>query len=196
MLWFDVGIKRYTTSMQQKVFKFLLWFDVGIKRYTTGSFNNVSFIGLWFDVGIKRYTTKQDPIPVQRCCGLMQESKDIQLIAVCPSLRLCCGLMQESKDIQLQPPRGYSSAGLWFDVGIKRYTTKLTLLNEPPVLWFDVGIKRYTTFKRPPALQACCGLMQESKDIQLLQRQAPSRRSCGLMQESKDIQLNSVYKKL
>ena len=34
---------------------------------------------------------------------------------------------------------------LWFDVGIKRYTTFLQELTTPRRLWFDVGIKRYTT---------------------------------------------------
>ena len=35
---------------------------------------------------------------------------------------------------------------LWFDVGIKRYTTPFISLNAWSSLWFDVGIKRYTTF--------------------------------------------------
>ena len=35
-----------------------LWFDVGIKRYTTQSMNSLNGLGLWFDVGIKRYTTR------------------------------------------------------------------------------------------------------------------------------------------
>ena len=34
---------------------------------------------------------------------------------------------------------------LWFDVGIKRYTTLKFLERTKPLLWFDVGIKRYTT---------------------------------------------------
>ena len=34
---------------------------------------------------------------------------------------------------------------LWFDVGIKRYTTAACILYMTEVLWFDVGIKRYTT---------------------------------------------------
>ena len=34
-----------------------LWFDVGIKRYTTWRRMNKSRLELWFDVGIKRYTT-------------------------------------------------------------------------------------------------------------------------------------------
>ena len=34
---------------------------------------------------------------------------------------------------------------LWFDVGIKRYTTKNTGKFQEDWLWFDVGIKRYTT---------------------------------------------------
>ena len=34
---------------------------------------------------------------------------------------------------------------LWFDVGIKRYTTGGNLAKEDSQLWFDVGIKRYTT---------------------------------------------------
>ena len=35
---------------------------------------------------------------------------------------------------------------LWFDVGIKRYTTELPIARIAQLLWFDVGIKRYTTF--------------------------------------------------
>ena len=35
MLWFDVGIKRYTTYMRKILYICRLWFDVGIKRYTT-----------------------------------------------------------------------------------------------------------------------------------------------------------------
>ena len=35
--------------------------------------------------------------------------------------------------------------GLWFDVGIKRYTTDRKITKEELELWFDVGIKRYTT---------------------------------------------------
>ena len=34
-------------------------------------------------------------------------------------------------------------------------------------LWFDVGIKRYTTPKALKYAAFSCGLMQESKDIQL-----------------------------
>ena len=34
---------------------------------------------------------------------------------------------------------------LWFDVGIKRYTTFDATREISPPLWFDVGIKRYTT---------------------------------------------------
>ena len=34
---------------------------------------------------------------------------------------------------------------LWFDVGIKRYTTPPSLSVDHQALWFDVGIKRYTT---------------------------------------------------
>ena len=35
---------------------------------------------------------------------------------------------------------------LWFDVGIKRYTTDRIIMSRKQKLWFDVGIKRYTTF--------------------------------------------------
>ena len=35
MLWFDVGIKRYTTQKASVFHRYWLWFDVGIKRYTT-----------------------------------------------------------------------------------------------------------------------------------------------------------------
>ena len=34
-LWFDVGIKRYTTEQGKAITDIKLWFDVGIKRYTT-----------------------------------------------------------------------------------------------------------------------------------------------------------------
>ena len=33
-------------------------------------------------------------------------------------------------------------------------------------LWFDVGIKRYTTTSPKEQARTRCGLMQESKDIQ------------------------------
>ena len=56
------------------------------------------------------------------------------------------------------------------------------------MLWFDVGIKRYTTLALPLAQAHSCGLMQESKDIQLLDKIDGQFYSCGLMQESKDIQ--------
>ena len=36
-LWFDVGIKRYTTFVRKSKNRNMLWFDVGIKRYTTTS---------------------------------------------------------------------------------------------------------------------------------------------------------------
>ena len=36
-LWFDVGIKRYTTLLREEWRLYLLWFDVGIKRYTMRS---------------------------------------------------------------------------------------------------------------------------------------------------------------
>ena len=35
---------------------------------------------------------------------------------------------------------------LWFDVGIKRYTTDINKIRIQTRLWFDVGIKRYTTY--------------------------------------------------
>ena len=39
--------------------KVVLWFDVGVKRYTTKRFYNYKDNELWFDVGVKRYTTEQ-----------------------------------------------------------------------------------------------------------------------------------------
>ena len=62
-------------------FQTQLWFDVGIKRYTTLLKFVRSVLWLWFDVGIKRYTTRSTMIYQQTSCGLMQESKDIQLTA-------------------------------------------------------------------------------------------------------------------
>ena len=48
---------------------------------------------------------------------------------------------------------------LWFDVGIKRYTTLAMSSSVAHELWFDVGIKRYTTQNRHFALLQRCGLM-------------------------------------
>ena len=59
-LWFDVGIKRYTTMHDLHKMHRELWFDVGIKRYTTRAVVLQKGSTLWFDVGIKRYTTQQE----------------------------------------------------------------------------------------------------------------------------------------
>ena len=73
--------------------------------------------------------------------------------------------MQESKDIQ-----------------------RIEVLPKRTMLWFDVGIKRYTTKNALHGLFDSCGLMQESKDIQLERPRGRRESGCGLMQESKDIQ--------
>ena len=70
-LWFDVGIKRYTTVGNCMEINCWLWFDVGIKRYTTPSNSVESFLELWFDVGIKRYTTRLTIGQLPQSCGLM-----------------------------------------------------------------------------------------------------------------------------
>ena len=70
-LWFDVGIKRYTTLLRAKPYEAALWFDVGIKRYTTAHRDYTHVRKLWFDVGIKRYTTLIWINPLSKCCGLM-----------------------------------------------------------------------------------------------------------------------------
>ena len=70
-LWFDVGIKRYTTNSNINALFHKLWFDVGIKRYTTTKLSSVSKTKLWFDVGIKRYTTGEVIIIPAHSCGLM-----------------------------------------------------------------------------------------------------------------------------
>ena len=44
--------------------------------------------------------------------------------------------------------RGILALRLWFDVGIKRYTTSEISIGVVEELWFDVGIKRYTTYHR------------------------------------------------
>ena len=48
---------------------------------------------------------------------------------------------------------------LWFDVGIKRYTTSASIDIKPFKLWFDVGIKRYTTTRYRVNKIVSCGLM-------------------------------------
>ena len=70
-LWFDVGIKRYTTCLVDEINNRKLWFDVGIKRYTTVAPSGRLCRQLWFDVGIKRYTTELNRPPTKERCGLM-----------------------------------------------------------------------------------------------------------------------------
>ena len=70
-LWFDVGVKRYTTRLALLLDERLLWFDVGVKRYTTLADFLSANEALWFDVGVKRYTTEQIPIAMAEGCGLM-----------------------------------------------------------------------------------------------------------------------------
>ena len=48
---------------------------------------------------------------------------------------------------------------LWFDVGIKRYTTQQNPIPTATRLWFDVGIKRYTTRHATQLPAQSCGLM-------------------------------------
>ena len=48
---------------------------------------------------------------------------------------------------------------LWFDVGIKRYTTICCTDKDSGLLWFDVGIKRYTTIRVIGLCRDSCGLM-------------------------------------
>ena len=49
----------------------MLWFDVGIVRYTTQKFFYQLIIKLWFDVGIVRYTTTDLQTDHLYSCGLM-----------------------------------------------------------------------------------------------------------------------------
>ena len=70
-MWFDVGIKRYTTEDLLQFQGDELWFDVGIKRYTTTGRIRKSTGVLWFDVGIKRYTTVIYAFVKAEGCGLM-----------------------------------------------------------------------------------------------------------------------------
>ena len=51
--------------------KYVLWFDVGIKRYTTVLLSIDCILLLWFDVGIKRYTTHWQSLLHSFRCGLM-----------------------------------------------------------------------------------------------------------------------------
>ena len=57
--------------MIEKNVAYELWFDVGIKRYTTFAMHLSSEKMLWFDVGIKRYTTKYYCKHERYSCGLM-----------------------------------------------------------------------------------------------------------------------------
>ena len=53
----------------------------------------------------------------------------------------------------------YTATTLWFDVGIKRYTTSTHRVLDGHKLWFDVGIKRYTTAEEARQAAEGCGLM-------------------------------------
>ena len=81
--------------------KYWLWFDVGIKRYTT----NETIQGEVDSCGLMQESKdiQQPPCPILQPtrCGLMQESKDIQHAKDVRACSVGCGLMQESKDIQL-----------------------------------------------------------------------------------------------
>ena len=70
-LWFDVGVKRYTTGWFAYSSLGELWFDVGVKRYTTPGKRVCVSHKLWFDVGVKRYTTRSISIRCINSCGLM-----------------------------------------------------------------------------------------------------------------------------
>ena len=48
---------------------------------------------------------------------------------------------------------------LWFDVGIKRDTTRFCRSHRQAELWFDVGIKRDTTKGTIKSISISCGLM-------------------------------------
>ena len=99
-------------------------------------------------------------------CGLMQESKDIQLFTRTDVRHRSCGLMQESKDIQ-QKARKSSQAS---SCGLMQESKDI----QPSI------------YSLPTSLS--CGLMQESKDIQPQRQKLRHLAGCGLMQESKDIQ--------
>ena len=78
--------------------------------------------------------------------------------------------------------------GLWFDVGIKRYTTLqifFLYLKRCGLMQESKDIQRGVLHTLPPE---GCGLMQESKDIQPESENISKSPRCGLMQESKDIQ--------
>ena len=81
-------------------------------------------------------------------CGLMQESKDIQLLCLHGQRRKGCGLMQESKDIQLPA----LNSGFVHSCGLMQESK-------------DIQLQEFLGIPLPG-----CGLMQESKDIQLRMR--------------------------
>lgn len=43
MLWFDVGLKRYTTVIHVQMYRNQLWFDVVLKKYASISFGYLYF---------------------------------------------------------------------------------------------------------------------------------------------------------
>ena len=49
----------------------MLWFDVGIDRYTAQLLDYCQWQWLWFDVGIDRYTAGNDLSESHLGCGLM-----------------------------------------------------------------------------------------------------------------------------
>ena len=146
------SIKRSSTG-------FTLWFDVGIKRYTTLCGNTALNTRLWFDVGIKRYTTSSPywarGNTVVVWCRNQKIYNFINTYIIVTKVVVWC---RNQKIYNLKflertkPP-------LWFDVGIKRYTTQYQPVSNTSRLWFDVGIKRYTTYVAPNYGAEGCGLM-------------------------------------
>ena len=74
--------------------------------------------------------------------------------------------------------------GLWFDVGIKRYTTCTTVAAGRTTLWFDVGIKRYTTLRRTLIMLSRLWLMSESRFLRLEKAYMPKAGWIFLLRKS------------
>ena len=97
-----------------------LWFGVGIKRYTTRDHLPLSTTSLWFGVGIKRYITICKKMKLKMGCGLVQESKDIQLGKIRRLVNIVVVWCRNQK-IYNNTNMSKVQNRLWFDVGIKIY---------------------------------------------------------------------------
>ena len=101
----------------------LLWFGVGIKRYTT----RLNYLKPGARCGLVQESKDIQPVAQKRQrlvgCGLVQESKDIQRVMAKYTKEMVVVWCRNQKIYNVLCIAA-AIAMLWFGVGIKRYTTR------------------------------------------------------------------------